>query len=120
VTRKSSRIIWQRVIQAASLITATVALVAAILAYRASEHGVGAQYVAIAANILNPPSGQSDSDLRAWAVDLINKYSDDVPLPPKAAAALKAGKIKLYGVALAGEAKDSTRAEGTLTVKPSP
>ena len=94
------------------MIGVLVALGAAMLAYMASKHSVSAQYVAIAAGILNAPKGQSDAELRVWATNVVNKYSA-IPLPAKAAADLKSGKITL-----SGEAKDTVRAEGTLTVRP--
>lgn len=103
----------QRLTQVVTLLSAVGALAVSILAYRSSEHAVGAQYVGIAVGILNAQNGQPNTDLRAWAVDLINEYSG-TKLPTESATALKEGKITLYGAALAGEAKDTSHGEGTL------
>jgi len=108
--------VWRVLINGSSFIGILVALGAAVLSYEASEHSVKAQYVILAVGILNGPRPQSDVDLRVWATDVVNRYSN-IKLPAKLVADLKAGKVTLSGAALMGEAHDTVGGQGA-TVPP--
>jgi hypothetical protein len=106
---------WRRTIEGTALITALVALFAAVMAYRATEHSVQQQYVGLAISILKEPTkGQPDIDLRAWALVVFQKYSP-VPLPANVAADLKAGAITLTSAL--GKLDDAARADLESAIK---
>jgi hypothetical protein len=86
--------------------------ITAFISYQATQATVRAQYVALAAGILQRPKPESkdddDRDLRRWAVDLVNEISP-VKLPRSLQDRLTNGDVHLSAAA-----RDSTAGFGTL------
>ncbi len=107
---------WQAMPAVTSLIAVGVSLCAAIMVYRATEHGIQQQYIGLATSILKgPPKGQPDVALRAWALVILQNYSP-VPLPPDVVAGLKAGTITLPNLAALSAADDAALADLQSTI----
>ena len=106
--------LWRGAIKGAAVIAALVACYAAMLAYRSAEHGVGAQYVAIAVRVLSStPKGPPDVALRGWAIDVLNHYSD-VKLPSEVIPDLRSGKVTLRGIGFTADAHDTVDGSGRI------
>ena len=85
-------------------LTATLALVTAVLGYALAEsrhkREIGAKMVDLAVQILGQPLRKEVQPLRDWAVSVLAKYAKelDVPLPAPAQAALNGEPFYLDAV----------------------
>src|SRR5258707_13529752 len=57
-----------------------------------SDQSVAKDYVGIATTILERPKGEQETNLRQWAVDLLNQYST-IKLSPQQHEELKSGGL---------------------------
>lgn len=77
------------------LIPIVIAVVSQSYTSALKQNEIGVRYVELAIGILRVPPEESPERLRAWAIDVVNSYSE-VPLPEGALLELKEYQLNVF------------------------